>query len=81
MIQALMSPERAFAAYRAELVSAVPPGVPFLAVYLSDLTFIEEGNDDLINGLINVGKKEMIYKVIKPLFWHHTTRLTLHSGY
>jgi len=67
MIQALMSPERAFAAYRAELVSAVPPGVPFLAVYLSDLTFIEEGNDDLINGLINVGKKEMIYKVIEKL--------------
>jgi hypothetical protein len=37
---------------------ANPPLVPYLGVYLSDLTFIEDGNADTVhNGLINFDKQ------------------------
>uniref|UniRef100_A0A6B2L0Y7 Ras-GEF domain-containing protein n=1 Tax=Arcella intermedia TaxID=1963864 RepID=A0A6B2L0Y7_9EUKA len=66
----LMSPELSFKAYRACLCSVTIPCVPFLAVYLSDLTFIHEGNPDQINGQINIAKIEMIYDIINKLQQH-----------
>jgi son of sevenless-like protein len=38
---------RNFAAYRARLKQAMPPCLPFMGVYLTDLTFIEDGNAKL----------------------------------
>lgn len=37
---------RNFAEYRARLKEAVAPCLPFLGVYLTDMTFIEDGNPD-----------------------------------
>lgn len=33
-------------------------------MHLTDLTFIEDGNPDVVNGLINFKKREMLYKAI-----------------
>jgi len=42
-----------------------PPCVPPLSMYLKDLTFIEDGNPDLIrDGLINVAKRRQISQII-----------------
>ncbi|GAM21916.1 hypothetical protein SAMD00019534_050910 [Acytostelium subglobosum LB1] len=45
------------------------PCMPCLAVYLRDLTFIEDGNSDYLeNGFINFTKMKMISKVLKEIY-------------
>jgi len=67
----LMSPGSSFARYREHLRSINPPCIPFLAVYLSDLTFIDEGNPDTFpsTGLtvINFDKRQLVYEVISKV--------------
>ncbi|CAN6643886.1 hypothetical protein TRVA0_020S00980 [Trichomonascus vanleenenianus] len=43
-LKEISSPERNFAGYRNQIRTKEPPCVPFLGVYLSDLTFLVEGN-------------------------------------
>jgi hypothetical protein len=51
-------------AYRQALREADPPCVPYLGYYLTDLTFIEEGNPDLTVGLINIYKRQLVSEAI-----------------
>jgi len=54
-----------FSILRQSLDKAQPPCLPYILIYLSDLTFIEDGNpNQLPNGLINFEKSQMIAKVI-----------------
>jgi len=48
---------------------SVPPCLPYIGTYLADLTFIEDGNPNLIGDgkLINFEKRQMISKVISEL--------------
>jgi hypothetical protein len=39
----------------------------FRGTYLTDITFIEDGNPDWINGLINYRKRELVYSVIREI--------------
>ncbi|KAI9139942.1 ras guanine nucleotide exchange factor domain-containing protein [Paraphysoderma sedebokerense] len=58
---------RNFAEYRATLKAAVPPCLPFLGLYLTDLTFIDDGNPSHRgphNSLINFDKHFKTAKVI-----------------
>jgi len=69
----LMSPGSSFGRYREHLRQVNPPCIPFLAVYLSDLTFIDEGNPNFFpstgEGLavINCDKCELVYEVISKV--------------
>eukprot|EP01113_Clastostelium_recurvatum_P033165 TRINITY_DN4354_c0_g1_i1.p1 TRINITY_DN4354_c0_g1~~TRINITY_DN4354_c0_g1_i1.p1 ORF type:complete len:1180 (+),score=354.98 TRINITY_DN4354_c0_g1_i1:100-3639(+) len=44
----LMSGRRSFKNYREALANHVPPAVPYIGVYLTDLTFIDDGNPNLL---------------------------------
>jgi len=50
--------------YRATIKSIAPPVIPYIGVYLTDLIFIEEGNPDEIDGLINFHKRRLIHNVL-----------------
>lgn len=54
-----MSTEGSHKLYRDRIKRAKPPAIPYMAVSLIDLTFIDDGNDDLVDGLINVEKAKL----------------------
>lgn len=67
-LEALMSSDNNFHAYRAVLLNIEDkvPTIPYLGVCLTDLTFCEE-NSDYINGLINFAKRSLVYQIIHDL--------------
>jgi len=64
----ITKPEKSWANYRKLLHGINPPCIPFLGVYQTDLTFVEEGNPDKFsNGLWNFKKCRMVAAVITEL--------------
>ncbi|KAJ1643551.1 hypothetical protein LPJ64_004683 [Coemansia asiatica] len=68
-LKQIMRTDRNFAEYRDSLHSCNPPAIPFVGVYLQDLTFIEDGNDDMIpnSRLINFAKRQRTAGTIRDL--------------
>lgn len=67
-LNSLMSREGNFKNFRESLHLENPPCIPYLGIYLTDLTFIETGNPDKIQGgLINFGKRRKIAAVIMEI--------------
>ncbi|EGC29568.1 hypothetical protein DICPUDRAFT_90436 [Dictyostelium purpureum] len=64
-LEKLMNSSGSYKNYRS--VPKNPPFLPYLPVILSDLTFMEDGNPDKINGLINFQKRELICRVISEV--------------
>lgn len=51
-----------------QLHTANPPLVPYLGLYLTDLTFIEDGAQDYTDGgLVNFDKRRLLASVIKEI--------------
>lgn len=75
-LEDLMNPEASFKKYRDALQSAAPPTIPFVGVYLSDLTFMEDGNSDTLEGLININKRRMVYNIIESVQQYQLTGYT-----
>eukprot|EP00158_Paraphelidium_tribonemae_P009049 Partr_v1_DN28755_c0_g1_i1_m62954 putative Son of sevenless homolog len=64
----LMSQEKSCKNYRHLLHTIDPPCIPFIGVYLTDLTMIESGNPDYLKeqpNLINFHKRYLIAQVIQ----------------
>lgn len=70
-MNSLMNSTRNFAEYREHLrFIADRPCVPFLGVFLSDLTFIQNGNSDVLHGdtkLVNFAKRTKTLDVLREL--------------
>lgn len=65
-----MGANRNFQEYREMIHSVNPPCIPFLGIYLQDLTFIEDGNADYIQKstrLINFAKRQKTAEVIREI--------------
>jgi len=64
-----MSVEGSSKNYRAALHNSNPPCIPYIGTSLSDLTFIDDGNKDVLTEykLINFGKRMLTYRVIAEL--------------
>jgi len=65
----LIASGKNFLQYRETLRIANPPCIPFLGVYLTDLTFIEDGIPSHIKGseLINFAKRTKTAEVIRDI--------------
>ncbi|KAI9189372.1 hypothetical protein H9P43_000805 [Blastocladiella emersonii ATCC 22665] len=60
--------------YRDRLAEAKPPMVPFLPIYLKDLTFLNDGNDSMVRGMLNVDKLHMMSRRVQEIVLSRGTR-------
>mmetsp|Transcript_10822 Transcript_10822/g.18090 ORF Transcript_10822/g.18090 Transcript_10822/m.18090 type:complete len:176 (+) Transcript_10822:29-556(+) len=73
-LQQVISRNQSFKNYRSVLHTATGPTVPFLGVYLTDLTFTEDGNPDYVANkaqpsekLINFKKHKLVHNTISEI--------------
>jgi len=71
-IEESMQPNHSWRTYREMLHACTTAAVPYLGMFLTDLTFIEDGNPDTYTTpsgtkLINFKKREMVYKVLQEI--------------
>ena len=81
-IRRLMGANRNFSEYRDIIHKINPPCIPFLGIYLQDLTFIEDGNANFLkksNNLINFAKRMKTAEVIRDLQQYQSTHYMLTS--
>ena len=72
-LKAIMSSDKAFLTYRNFLRTVTPPVIPYLGIYLTDLTFIEDGNPDKIGNLPNFFKRRLVSNIIEEIQQHQQT--------
>ncbi|KAJ6241713.1 ras guanine nucleotide exchange factor i-related [Anaeramoeba flamelloides] len=80
-LKTLMSGKDNYKKYRELLKNAQLPCIPFLGFYQTDLTFIEDGNADYIDGLINFSKRSLVYDVIYDIEKYQVKHYNLHPVY
>jgi len=79
-----MNADSNFRLYRLSVSKASSPCIPYLGLYLKDLTFIEDGNPDYLatrekrTNIINFEKMERIANVIKSIRMHQQTPYLFH---
>jgi len=66
-MEKLMDPSRNMRNYRMELESKESPIIPFLPIYLKDLTFINDGNQSKVDNMINFDKLRMMASRVHDL--------------
>jgi hypothetical protein len=66
-LEKIMSAESSYKFYRAAIHTVNPPCIPYVGVYLLDLTYMEDGNPNKVDGLINFAKRRLIHKLIREV--------------
>lgn len=72
-LEKMMSFSMNYKSYRQTLHKSTPPSLPYIGTYLSDLTFIEDGNPDRIGNLINWQKRDLVHKLIVEIQQYQNT--------
>ncbi|KAI9315915.1 ras guanine nucleotide exchange factor domain-containing protein [Dichotomocladium elegans] len=81
-IRRLMGANKNFNEYRDIIHKVNPPCIPFLGIYLQDLTFIEDGNSNFLKKsehLINFAKRSKTAEVIRELQQYQSTPYLLQA--
>lgn len=65
--QAVMNTKHSYKEYRTALHATTSATIPYFGVHLQDLTFIEDGSKDEVNGLTNFKKRALISRVIQEI--------------
>ena len=63
-------PEKSFRAYRELLVSTPPPYIPYLGIFLTDLTFLDDGNKSFLDAArrtINMAKFHKVFDLLSQI--------------
>ncbi|KAI9362529.1 ras guanine nucleotide exchange factor domain-containing protein [Zopfochytrium polystomum] len=66
-LEKIIDPSRNMKNYKDALAAASPPIIPFLPIYLKDLTFINDGNPSNVEGMINFDKLRMMGNRVKDI--------------
>lgn len=68
-LQDLVSPKFQYANYRKILKEMTIPAIPFLGVFLTDLTFLDLGNQDFLpeSHFINFDKRRKVFQLIREI--------------
>ncbi|KAL3900075.1 MAG: hypothetical protein SGCHY_001603 [Lobulomycetales sp.] len=66
-LERLTDPMKNMKNFRDILSSATPPMIPFLPIYLKDLTFMNDGNASKVAGMINFDKLRMMANCVKEI--------------
>jgi len=78
-LESVMDPTGSFKNFRKALQQSKLPTMPYLGVYLTDLTFIEDGNPDHLEDartgkmVINFSKRGMVYDIVQNLLDYQQT--------
>ncbi|KNC52088.1 uncharacterized protein AMSG_00916 [Thecamonas trahens ATCC 50062] len=79
-LAAEMNRDLNYKAPRAALATANPPCIPYLGIFLTDLTFVEDGNSDLTpSGLINFDKRRRLALIIGEVQQYQQTPYCLQA--
>ncbi|KJE92340.1 hypothetical protein CAOG_03326 [Capsaspora owczarzaki ATCC 30864] len=76
-IEDLVGASSNYKQYRTRLHNLDPPCIPYIGVYLSDLTFIEDGNSSKVEGLTNFDKYRRVASVVREIMQYQDTRYNL----
>ena len=78
-MQELVSPKFQYANYRKCLKDLPVPAIPFLGVYLTDLTFLDLGNSDFLpdTSFINFEKRRKVFNLIREIQRYQQTQYAL----
>jgi len=86
-LQLIVNPASSWKSYRTALTASGPPLIPYIGVYLSDLTFIEDGNPDFFEApehLVNFSKCQMVYSILQQIAIYQTIPydlpISVHNG-
>ncbi|KAJ4454889.1 putative ras-specific guanine nucleotide-releasing factor 2 [Paratrimastix pyriformis] len=66
-LDALMNRKKNYKAIRDVLRTENSPCIPYLGMYLTDLTFLEEGMPDTVDGMVNFVKRRRVSAVIREI--------------
>ncbi|KAJ3425553.1 ras guanine nucleotide exchange factor a [Anaeramoeba flamelloides] len=75
----LLKHEQGYKDYRERLDKTEPPLVPYLGIFLTDITFISSGSPSVIDGLINFSKRKLLYNVVSKIQEYQRVRFKFHS--
>lgn len=70
-LNSIMDPKHNFKNYRDIIKRSLngAPCLPYIGMYLRDITFIEDGNDDKVGDLVNYEKIQMLAKLYKEVLY------------
>jgi len=72
-LDTLLSSTKSYSSYRQFISTKLPPLIPFIGVWLSDLVFINDGNEDEIDGKINFAKVTLNHKILSLTRYYQQT--------
>lgn len=82
-LQAVVSPKGNYKNLRKLIKERVTPCIPYIGMYLTDLTFIEDGNkDEISNGsstLINFAKRRLLGEIIEEIQFFQESRYQIYD--
>jgi len=66
-IETLTNMEGSYKLYREHVNHCLLPCMPYVGVFLMDLTFVEDGNPDYIGDLINFSKRKLVHNALSKI--------------
>lgn len=70
-----------YKSHRQALAKDFSPKIPYLGMYLTDITFIDEGNPTLVDGSVNINKLKILGKTLVELNSFRSQKYTFTPHY